>query len=166
MILSAGLQGEIDQDGWVSIERSPKKELHLPTSEENGTDIWVVFGKQIESEKILISFPEDPDYRYIGNHPDEMEVLASVNGVEHRLQIIKESFSNEDSLLSARVDRLTGAKITEQESKLVNKKPRGRFDLLAGWVLVFLKDSSLQSTTRIFFKPKHQSFKAQCISSL
>ena len=50
-----------DPDGWVPVERAETQKEEFP-EEENG--FWVVFSKEMEGEKFLVRFPDDPSYRY------------------------------------------------------------------------------------------------------
>jgi hypothetical protein len=68
--ISSSLIGVIDSSGWVALERPSR-----PVEEERGEEkVWVVFSKEMEREKFIIRFPDDPDYRYL---PEGIEMRAA-----------------------------------------------------------------------------------------
>ncbi len=61
----------LESAGWVAVNRPAQEEL--PTDEDN-SNLWVVFGKRGEHEAILVRFPKEPTYHYEGKR---MEVYAN-----------------------------------------------------------------------------------------
>ncbi len=108
MFFLGALQTEVSAqpnfDGWVAIERSEKEVLPL-SADERDPSIWVVFSKEIGSEKILVRFPVEPTYKYLTKDGSEMELLAISGGNEHRVLIGKPS----KDLLGERKANLEGA---------------------------------------------------------
>lgn len=51
--------GAISDDAWVSV---PKPETVQSDFEVGDSSIWVVFSKEFEGERVLVRFPEDPQY--------------------------------------------------------------------------------------------------------
>ncbi len=98
---------EENSNGWVAVDRSEKEDSPLG-ADESDPSIWVVFAKQINSEKILVSFPVEPSYKYTKADGSEMEISASAGGSEFLLEI---SGPSED-LLNERKTSLGSAIIT------------------------------------------------------
>lgn len=98
-ILSAVLMP--DAEGWVPVERPLVSEEGV---ERGDPSIWVYFGKEIGGEKMWVQFPDEPQYRYLGEA--EMELKALSNGVEHRLQVLSSGSGEEGT--TERQDKATG----------------------------------------------------------
>ncbi|HEX2583334.1 MAG TPA: hypothetical protein VHL30_04385, partial [Chlamydiales bacterium] len=81
-VLQAELPAEVSSNGWVAVERSEKEDSPLGADESDPT-IWVVFAKQMGSEKILVSFPVEPVYKYTKADGSAIEISASAGGNEH-----------------------------------------------------------------------------------
>jgi len=112
LVLSDSPQG-MDSDGWYTLPH-PKKEVQAPGADERDMSVWVVFSKKIGSEKILISMPKEPIYRYMGSEGTEMEVISSYGDSEHRLQVINKVYENSDILLESRKQGCAGALIVSE----------------------------------------------------
>lgn len=119
-ILSADLSPEPDADGWVAIER-PEKNSGVEGADERDPSIWVVFSKQIGPEKILISFPDEPTYRYMDVRGELIEVRSASRGAEHRLQVLQETFKSPEELLTLRKKQLEGASMFTQSHDSTKK---------------------------------------------
>lgn len=81
----AALFGQIDPNGWASVER-PKKTPFEESLEERDRSVWVVFTKVVGEEKFFVRFPNDPSYTYLPQ--DELEIVASEARRECRLQVL------------------------------------------------------------------------------
>lgn len=120
---------DIDEEGWASVEKVEKKEM-IEMSGEVDPALWVVFGKKIGSEKILISFPEEPRYRYMDASGREMEVQAGFDGVEYRMQIVDRVFNESSDLIDYRQAALEGAGVMFKAAK---DEKRGTSASLVYW---------------------------------
>jgi hypothetical protein len=105
----------MDAEGWVSVER-PKKEAEVSGADERDPSIWVMFAKQIGVEKFLISFPDEPTYRYMNGNGEEMEVMTVSEGIEHKLQVWNEKFESAEQMLKLRLERISATAVIEQKS--------------------------------------------------
>jgi hypothetical protein len=104
----------MDAEGWVSVER-PSKEAEAPGADERDPSIWVVFSKQIGSEKILISFPDEPTYRYMNRDGEQLEVFSSSGGIEHRFQMLNEIFQSSEEMLKLRLEQVGSSSVAEKK---------------------------------------------------
>lgn len=105
---------KMDADGWVPVER-PKQEAEMVGADERDPSIWVVFAKQIGSEKIILKFPDEPTYRYAHKNGEEMEVTASAFGVEHKFQVVPQTYASSEEMLRQRVGQLEGYTVISQK---------------------------------------------------
>jgi hypothetical protein len=119
----------VDEEGWASVERVEKKEM-IEMAGDIDPALWVVFGKQVGSEKVLIAFPEEPTYRYMDGEGKEMEVKASFDGVEYRMQVIDQVFRGAEELIQYRAAALEGAGIM---SKTGTEEKNGAAASLVYW---------------------------------
>lgn len=103
------LFASIDSNGWVSVE-PPKKSSFEGALQEEDSSIWVVFTKKLGPEKLLVRFPEDPEYTYLT--PDEMEIFTSQDGATYRLRVLKA----DPSFLKEREKQLSSDLITEEST--------------------------------------------------
>lgn len=114
-LLSALLMTGVDENGWAKVEKVEKNEF-IAESDEIDRSIWVAFAKEMGPEKILVSFPEDPEYRYMDREGKEMEVMARGPGAEYRMQVIDRVFETGEELLDYRREALIGAGILGQKA--------------------------------------------------
>ncbi len=114
--------GVIDENGWVAVDR-PEKRDPVESFDDVDRSIWVVFAKQIGEEKILVSFPEDPSYRYMDEKGEEMEATAVLDGAEYRFQVMKKLFSSSEELLDYRKEVLEGAGAVAQKASEPGEPP-------------------------------------------
>jgi hypothetical protein len=116
ILLSAALatvQPEIDEHGWVRVAR-PEQRAEVVDQEDHA--IWVVFAKQLGSEKILISFPEDPQYRYLDPKGQAIEATAKGEQIEYRFQALDRVVENGEALLESRLSDLEGVRVFKTDS--------------------------------------------------
>lgn len=73
-MVSSSLLSE-GEDGWFSVSKSTKSE---DRAEEDDSSIWVLFAKNLGAEKLLVRFPEAPEYRY--TEGGDLEITAHQQG--------------------------------------------------------------------------------------
>lgn len=118
-VLQAELPAEVSSNGWVTVERSEKEASPLG-ADESDPSIWVVFAKQMGSEKILVSFPVEPIYKYTKADGSAIKISASAGGSEHLVWISGPS----NDLLNERKTSLESAvialeKVGEEGTELI-----------------------------------------------
>jgi len=89
-----------DADGWVPVERPGPREEEFP-DEEIG--VWVVFSKELEGEKFLVRFPDDPSYRY---YPGGIQVDAFEGEDRLRLRVEKRAEGEIEALFEERIEEI------------------------------------------------------------
>ena len=145
-LVGSSFQAVPDSDGWVSVER-PALQQDEFAEEEKG--VWVVFSKEIEGEKFLVRFPDDPAYRY---HPGGYELDAFLGDDHLSLQVEKKPEESLGSLFEQKVQELKDL----GEATLIKAKQSAdgrRFDLFykmgEKWVWErIISSSKLQYTFR------------------
>lgn len=104
----------MDQDGWVTVER-PKKEAEAMGADERDPSIWVVFSKQLGTGKMVVRFPDEPSYRYVGEGKQHMEIFAAADGIEYRVGILEETVKSADEMLKARMEQVGSQTVAKKE---------------------------------------------------
>jgi hypothetical protein len=94
----------MDEEGWVSLPR-PTNVAEAMGADERDPSIWVVFAKQLGTERLMVRFPDEPTYHYFGEQ-GEMEVISKAGGNEHRLQVLSEVFPSSDLMCQRRLEQL------------------------------------------------------------
>lgn len=70
ILVASSLVGGED-NGWFPVEKPQKSQNQ---AEEDDPTIWVLFSKNLDSEKFLVRFPTEPSYRY--SETGELEIVA------------------------------------------------------------------------------------------
>ena len=99
-LVGASPQTIPDPDGWVSVERPDVYQEEFPEEEQG---IWVVFSKEMEGEKFLVRFPDDPQYLYF---PGGIQFDASQGLDRLRLQVKKKGALEIGSFFDERVQEI------------------------------------------------------------
>ena len=81
--MASSLVSVPDADGWVPVERP---QPHVEDVQEDGHGIWVIFAKEMEGEKFLVRFPDEPEYRYLDSG---IQIEASEAEGDLRLRVEK-----------------------------------------------------------------------------
>jgi len=134
----------MDAEGWVTVERS-RKEAEAQGADERDPSIWVVFSKQIGAEKILVSFPDEPVYRYMNGDGAELEVSGKAHGIEHRFQMFKEIFQSSEQMLDLRLKQLEKVSIVEK------RVSENSVELLFWQDGFWVQEKLIRTENRVFF---------------
>jgi len=102
----------MDEEGWVTIPR-PSNEAEAVGADERDPSLWVVFAKTIGEDKLLVRFPDEPTYHYMGE-AGELEVVSVAAGNEHRLQVLSETFQSTEEMLKKRLERLGNPPVVQK----------------------------------------------------
>lgn len=103
----------VSDDGWVAVAQPEKQSDRFDDIDHS---IWVVFSKKIGSEKLLISFPEDPQYHYLEGKEDQLEVVGMDPDARFSLKVVRGVYDDADALLKSRIDSLQAAAIARAEA--------------------------------------------------
>jgi hypothetical protein len=148
-LVGSSQQAIPDADGWVPVERPASRQQEFP-DEEFG--VWVVFSKELEGEKFLIRFPDDPTYRY---YPGGVQIDAIEGEDRLRLRVEKRAEGEIEALFEKRIEEVRSL----PETLLLKSKRSGsgeRLDLFyrAGEKWVWER---IQSTQKLLYTFRTES---------
>jgi hypothetical protein len=135
---------EMDQDGWVTIER-PKKEAEALGADERDPSIWVVFSKQLGLGKMVVRFPDEPSYRYARENKQHMEIFSTADGIEYRVEILDERVQSIEELLKIRVEQVGAQAVAKQQIQ------ENRAELIHWKDGFWLQETLIKSDQHTFF---------------
>lgn len=121
----------LDSEGWYTLPK-PKKEIQGIGADERDLSLWVVFSKQMGSEKILVSLPGEPTYQYMDESGKNLEVLARSDTAEYRLQVVDRIYANPNTLIDTIKHNSPGAIFVGQNEGITQENSLG-FSEVSYW---------------------------------
>lgn len=118
----ASVQAVPDADGWVPVERP---ERYIEEFSEDEAGVWVVFCKEVEGEKFMVRFPEDPSYKYF---PGGIAIDAEKEGDSFHLQVEKRSEEAPEAYFDRKIQEVSA--LPETFLVKVKRSEGERLDLL------------------------------------
>jgi hypothetical protein len=106
-LLASDTSDELDIDGWHAIPKGGIEEQGIG-ADERDLSVWVVFSKKIGTDKVLISLPAEPTYRYIDQDGNALEVKTQSGGCEYRLLAMNQVIDNPAKFLEQRMQNSSG----------------------------------------------------------